>query len=224
MQEACEITFYYGSPSLVYDEKVEEICYFYHEENVVAANYNCPGQLVIRDQIRELRLPVRKWKKPVQTSAALALLEELSFTTDAALQPKKLKGSHWNQPNLISQSARYIKTREHHKGKWCRSNQSQSLSLNWKPLWKWLQSVATPMAKDGAIQFIECGPGKVLQGLVKRFIREAEVVCDSNREKPARRFFMSFELNNRLLIEQLARKSKLVIPILDGWTSAESLC
>jgi [acyl-carrier-protein] S-malonyltransferase len=171
MQKACEL-----KPSTMAavlsleDSVVEQIC----DDTpgiVVAANYNCPGQLVISGELeavtnacvalkdagarRALILPVGgAFHSPLMEPAR----EELASAIEATVFSKPACPIYQNvnasavidpieiKANLISQLTAPV---------------------------KWNQSVQN-MIKDGATHFIEVGPGNVLQGLVKKINREME--------------------------------------------------
>jgi [acyl-carrier-protein] S-malonyltransferase len=180
MQKACE-----ANPSTMAavlnlpDQKVEEICAAIaaeHNEIVVAANYNCPGQLVISGSIkgieaaceamkaagakRALVLPVggafhSPLMQPAQDELAAAI-NAASFATPTCPVYQNVVATAVNdtviiKQNLISQLTGAV---------------------------RWIQCVEAIVA-DGATEFIECGPGKVLQGLVGK-IHNGAVVSGVN--------------------------------------------
>lgn len=173
MQEACEI-----NPSTMAailglaDEKVEEICAQIQDEIVVPANYNCPGQLVISGTTRGIEIACEKMKE-AGAKRALPLPVGGAFHSPL-MEPareklqKAIENTRFSQPSCpvyqnVSTTA-VIEIPE------IKANLIAQLTA---PV-KWTQSVQN-MVKDGATQFVECGPGKVLQGLVKKIHSEAEV-------------------------------------------------
>jgi [acyl-carrier-protein] S-malonyltransferase len=173
MQEACEI-----NPSTMAailglpDEKVEEICASITEEIVVPANYNCPGQLVISGSNRGIEIACEKMKEagakralplPVGGAFHSPLMQPAAEKLKAAIESTKFNHPICPVYQNVSTTA-VIEVSE------IKANLIAQLTA---PV-KWTQSVQN-MAKDGAIQFVECGPGKVLQGLVKKIHPEAEV-------------------------------------------------
>lgn len=173
MQRACEI-----NPSTMAaimgldDARVEDICASITDEIVVAANYNCPGQLVISGSMKGIEIACEKMKAagakralPLQVGGAFhsplmePAREELA---------KAIESAHFSQPacpvyqNVNAQPANDVAT--------IRKNLIAQLT---SPV-RWTQSVQA-MVKDGAKVFIECGPGKVLQGLVKKIEPGVEV-------------------------------------------------
>ncbi len=173
MQEACEI-----NPSTMAailglaDEKVEEICSSITDEIVVPANYNCPGQLVISGSNKGIEIACEKMKE-AGAKRALPLPVGGAFHSPL-MQPaaEKLKAAieatNFNKPSCpIYQN---VSTTAISNVDEIKANLIAQLTA---PV-KWTQSVQN-MVKDGALQFVECGPGKVLQGLVKKIHPEAEV-------------------------------------------------
>ncbi|MFN6039757.1 MAG: ACP S-malonyltransferase [Bacteroidota bacterium] len=177
MQRACEI-----NPSTMAavlgmeDSKVEEICKSVHEESgevVVAANYNCPGQLVISGSNKGIELACERLKSagakramvlPVGGAFHSPLMEPAKLELEAAIH-----ATNFSQPicpiyQNVSASA--VSDREQIK-----SNLIQQLTA---PV-RWTQTVEQ-MIKDGASSFLEIGPGKVLQGLVKKVNKEMETL------------------------------------------------
>ena len=171
MQKACEV-----NPSTMAavlgldDAKVEEICQSITDEVVVAANYNCPGQLVISGSIigiqkacellklagakRALVLPVGgAFHSPLMEPARIELQDAILATTFS--QPIC--------PVYQNVTANAVTNIEH--------IQQNLISQLTAPV-RWTQSVQA-MVADGATEFIECGPGNVLQGLVKKINKEA---------------------------------------------------
>jgi [acyl-carrier-protein] S-malonyltransferase len=173
MQQACEI-----QPSTMAavlgleDSKVEEICASITDGVVVAANYNCPGQLVISGDVgavtkacellkaagakRALILPVGgAFHSPLMEPARVELenaIHATTFNTPICAVYQNVAASAVTNVNTIKQ------------------NLINQLTA---PV-KWTQSVQA-MVADGATDFIECGPGKVLQGLVQKIHKEAVV-------------------------------------------------
>lgn len=173
MQHACEI-----NPSTMaaiiglYDKIVEDICASI-DEIVVAANYNCPGQLVISGTINGINIACEKLKAagakralPLQVGGAFhsPLMEPARAELAAAIEStpfgKPICPVYQNVNALPSTDVNVIK---------------QNLIAQLTSPVRWTQSVQN-MVKDGAKTFIECGPGKVLQGLVKKIAPEAEVM------------------------------------------------
>ncbi|PIQ50185.1 MAG: [acyl-carrier-protein] S-malonyltransferase [Cytophagales bacterium CG12_big_fil_rev_8_21_14_0_65_40_12] len=172
MQKACEI-----NPSTMAailgleDEKVEEICASI-DEVVVAANYNCPGQLVISGSHKGIELACaamleagakRALPLPVGGAFHSPLMEpareELERAIDATeFNPAKCP-VYQNVTAKASTDLNEIKA---------------NLKIQLTAPVRWTQSVQA-MVADGATNFIESGPGKVLQGLVKKIHKEAEV-------------------------------------------------
>lgn len=172
MQAACDVT--KGTMAAVLalaDDVVEQVCQDM-DGIVVAANYNCPGQLVISGAFsaveaacevlkekgakRALLLPVggafhSPLMEPAQEELAKAILETNFNTPSCPI--------YQNVTAAPTQDARLIK--EH------------LIAQLTGPV-KWTQTIQQ-MRKDGAGLFTEYGPGNVLQGLVKKIDREAEV-------------------------------------------------
>jgi [acyl-carrier-protein] S-malonyltransferase len=172
MQKACE-----AEPSTMAailgleDAMVEKICSEINEV-VVPANYNCPGQLVISGSVKGVEIACEKMKEagarralvlPVGGAFHSPLMEPARKELAAAIE-----APDFNQPicpvyqNATASPASDVDT--------IRKNLIDQLTA---PV-RWTQSVQK-MVTDGATEFIECGPGKVLQGLVKKINRESEV-------------------------------------------------
>jgi [acyl-carrier-protein] S-malonyltransferase len=172
MQKACEI-----NPSTMAailgldDHVVENICNDI-DEIVVPANYNCPGQLVISGSNEGIAIAIEKMKEagakralPLQVGGAFhsPLMEPARKELEQAILDttfhEPVCAVYQNATARPSKDIAIIK-----------KNLVDQLTA---PV-KWSQSVQH-MVEDGARIFIECGPGKVLQGLVKKIHREAEV-------------------------------------------------
>lgn len=169
MQKACEATPSTMAAVLGLDDKtVEEVCEA-TEGVVVAANYNCPGQLVISGETgaidraceamkeagakRALKLPVGgAFHSPMMEPAR----EELAAAIEATTFAKPVCPVYQNVPATAVTEPETIK-----------ENLIKQLTA---PV-KWTQSVQNMIA-DGATEFTEVGPGNVLQGLVKKINKE----------------------------------------------------
>lgn len=173
MQKACEI-----QPSTMAavlgldDAKVEEICASITDDVVVAANYNCPGQLVISGSVEGVNKACELLKAagakralvlPVGGAFHSPLMEPARVELEAAIN-----ATHFSEPicavyqNVTASAVRDVAA--------IKANLIAQLTA---PV-KWTQSVQA-MVADGATEFIECGPGKVLQGLVNKIHKEAAV-------------------------------------------------
>ena len=170
MQKACELVHSTMAAVLgLADELVEEICAKIEGEIVVAANYNCPGQLVISGSVkgveeaceklktagakRAMILPVggafhSPFMDPARLDLEKAILETLISTPICPV--------YQNFTSKPSQDVSLIK-----------ENLARQLT---GPV-RWTQSVQN-MIIDGATHFTELGPGKVLQGLVLKINKE----------------------------------------------------
>lgn len=172
MQKACEL-----NPSTMAailgleDEKVEEICAGI-DDVVVAANYNCPGQLVISGSNAGIELACEKMKEagakralplPVGGAFHSPLMEPAREQLAAAIE-----ATTFSAP--ICPVYQNVDAKAHSDVEEIKANLIAQLTA---PV-RWTQSVQQ-MVADGASNFVECGPGKVLQGLVKKIHREAEV-------------------------------------------------
>lgn len=171
MQKACEITPSTMAAVLNLDDKiVEDICASV-DGVVVAANYNCPGQLVISGEYKAVETACEKMKvagakralilpvggafhSPMMESARAELaaaIEATTFSTPSCPVYQNVTATAVSdateiKKNLITQLTAPV---------------------------KWTQSV-NQMIADGASSFTEVGPGKVLVGLVKKINNEAE--------------------------------------------------
>ncbi len=151
------------------DEKVEEICATITDEVVVPANYNCPGQIVISgsnagiDKACELLLAAGAkralklkvggaFHSPLMEPAKVELSEAIHATTISA----PICPVYQNVSTIGETNPETIK-----------ANLIAQLTA---PV-KWTQSVQHIVA-DGATEFVELGPGNVLQGLVKKIAPE----------------------------------------------------
>jgi [acyl-carrier-protein] S-malonyltransferase len=174
MQRACEI-----NPSTMAailglaDEVVEEVCASIKDEIVVAANYNCPGQLVISGSIKGVEIACEKLRAAGAKRALLLQVggafhsplmeparEELASAIEKTHFSKAVCPVYQNVNALPSVDVGTIKT-----------NLIAQLTA---PV-RWTQSVKK-MVEDGGKTFIECGPGKVLQGLVMKIAPGAEAM------------------------------------------------
>ena len=171
MQKACE-----AAPSTMAaiiglpDEKVEEICAEVNKEGhvCVPANFNCPGQLVISGNIEAINEACEKLKAagakralPLKVGGAFhsplmqpakdelqVAIENTQFSTPCCPVYQNVDGKPYTEPadikaNLIAQLTSAV---------------------------KWTSCVLN-MVADGADDFTECGPGKVLQGMIPRIAK-----------------------------------------------------
>lgn len=173
MQKACDKTPSTMAAILGLDDKVvEDICASI-DEVVVAANYNCPGQLVISGSIKGIEVACEKLKAagakramPLQVGGAFhspfmePAREELADAIESTEFSSPICPVYQNVTAAPSTDIAVIK-----------DNLIAQLTA---PV-RWTQSVQH-MVKDGATTFIECGPGKVLQGLVKKIEAQVEAM------------------------------------------------
>lgn len=172
MQEACEIT-----PSTMAavlgleDAKVEEICKTI-DGVVVPANYNCPGQLVISGEVEAINKACEAMKEAGAKRALVLnvggafhspLMEPAREKLAAAIEAAKFNTPMCPVYQNVTASA--VSNPDEIK---------KNLVAQLTAPVRWTQSVQA-MVADGATHFTEVGPGKVLQGLVKKIHREAEV-------------------------------------------------
>ena len=176
MQKACE-----KNPSTMAailalsDDKVEEICAGI-DEVVVPANYNCPGQIVISGSMKGIEIACEKMKgagakralplkvggafhSPLMDSAKIELSEAIaatSFSRPSCPVYQNVSTVGETDPEVI------------------KANLVAQLTA---PV-KWTQSIQNMIA-DGATDFVELGPGNVLQGLVSKIDKN---VTDSGKQ------------------------------------------
>jgi [acyl-carrier-protein] S-malonyltransferase len=176
MQAACEI-----QPSTMAavlalaDDKVEEICASVSADSgevVVPANYNCPGQLVISGSVKGIEIACEQMKAagakralvlPVGGAFHSPLMEPAKIELAAAIEATTFNSPICPVYQNVTASAvtdpAQIKA---------------NLIAQLTGAVKWTQSVEA-MVADGATNFTEFGPGKVLQGLVQKVYKEAKV-------------------------------------------------
>lgn len=166
MQEACEL-----QPSTMAavlgldDETVATCCEKITKEVVVAANYNCPGQIVISGSMAGIAMAEQALKEqgakrvlPLQVGGAFhsplmmpaqeklaAAIAKTAFNEAACPVYQNIDGKPYTAPDLIK----------------------DNLIKQLTGAVRWTQCVQN-MVTDGATNFVECGPGSVLQGLVKK--------------------------------------------------------
>ncbi len=172
MQKACEI-----NPSTMAailgleDEKIETICKGINDEIVVPANYNSPGQLVISGSINGINKACDLIK---DAGAKRALVLQVGGAFHSPLmEPARVElelaiaATNFTSPSCpIYQN---VDALPYTDAELIKKNLINQLTA---PV-KWAQSVHN-MINDGAGKFTECGPGAVLQGLVKKINREME--------------------------------------------------
>ena len=176
MQKACE-----KNPSTMAavlalaDDKVESICAQVQKETgevVVAANYNCPGQLVISGSIRAIDIACERMKAagakralklPVGGAFHSALMEPAREELKSAIETTR-----FHVP--VCPVYQNVNAKAVMDGEEIKNNLIEQLT---SPV-RWTQSVQA-MIDDGATIFTETGPGKVLQGLVLKIDKSVTV-------------------------------------------------
>lgn len=175
MQEACEL-----QPSTMAailgldDEVVERVCRSIADHTVVPANYNCPGQIVISGTVEGVELACTKLTE--EGALRTVVLNVGGAFHSPLMQPAKerleaiIRATHFSKPicpiyqNVTGQSV---------------SNpdiiKSNLISQLTAPV-KWTQTMLQ-MLQNGAHSFTEVGPGRVLNGLLKKVNRQ--VTCDN---------------------------------------------
>lgn len=172
MQKACEI-----KPSTMAavialaDDKVEEVCAGI-DGVVVAANYNCPGQVVISGEVESVQaacvaLKEAGAKRALPLNVSGAFHSPMMEPARAELQ-KAIEATEFHTPRCAVYQN--VDAQPHTDPVEIKQNLIAQLT---SPV-RWTQSVER-MCADGATAFEELGPGQVLQGLIKKINKEVEV-------------------------------------------------
>ena len=172
MQKACEL-----KPSTMAavlalpDEKVEEICAGI-DGIVVCANYNCPGQLVISGEEPAIDAACEQLLA-AGAKRALKLKVGGAFHSPC-MEPARAELAEAIEKTVFSVPVcpvyQNVDARPHTDPAEIKANLVAQLTA---PV-RWTQSVQN-MVADGATEFVELGPGKVLQGLVAKISREVTI-------------------------------------------------
>lgn len=175
MQKACEIKPSTMAAILGLEDSVVEGILKEIDDVVVPANYNTPGQLVISGSVKGIEIACQKLKEagakralPLQVGGAFhsPFMEPAKAELELAIM-----NTGFNQP--ICPIYQNVNAKPATDFLVIKANLIAQLTA---PV-KWTQSIQN-MVADGATEFIECGPGKVLQGLVKK-IADQEIIARS---------------------------------------------
>ena len=172
MQKACEIA--PGTMAAIIglpDEKVEEVCEEVSSEGnvVVAANYNCPGQLVISGNVDAINAACEKLKEegakralPLKVGGAFhsPLMQPAKDELQVAIEQTEIKSP-------VCPVYQNVDAKPHTDPGEIKANLIAQLT---SPV-RWTASVQSMIA-DGADDFTECGPGKALQGMIARISKD----------------------------------------------------
>ena len=167
MQEACELAPSTMAAVIGYtsDEQVEAICREITDEVVVPANYNAPGQLVISGSLKGIDIATEKLKAagvkrviklPVGGAFHSPLMEPAGKKLAEIIYRTKFN-------NPICPIYQNVTAKAETEAVTIQRNLVAQLTA---PV-RWTQSI-NQMIADGATEFIEVGPGNVLQGLIKK--------------------------------------------------------
>lgn len=175
MQKACEVT--PGTMAAIIalpDETVEQICNEITSENegvVVPANYNCPGQLVISGDVEAVNAACEKLKE-AGAKRALVLPVGGAFHSPLMKPAKEelqtaIEATEFHTPRCpIYQN---VDGKAHIDATEIKQNLIAQLTSSVR----WTQEVENMLAA-GATDFIECGPGKALQGMIAKIAKGIE--------------------------------------------------
>jgi [acyl-carrier-protein] S-malonyltransferase len=170
MQRACEI-----NPSTMAavlgldDAKVEEICKGFTDEVVVAANYNCPGQLVISGSINGINAACEQMKA---AGAKRALVLQVGGAFHSPLmQPAREELQAAIEATTFGTPTCAVYQNVDAKPYTDAASIKQNLINQLTAPVRWTQTVQN-MVADGGNRFTEVGPGAVLQGLVKKIAKD----------------------------------------------------
>lgn len=176
MQKACE-----AAPSTMAaivgldDATIENVCTEINTENnvVVSANYNCPGQLVISGNVEAVKAACEKLK---EAGAKRALLLPVGGAFHSPLmQPAKdelqaaIEATTFNTPKCAVYQN--VDAQAHTDAEEIKANLIAQLTASVR----WTQEVQNMIAA-GATDFTECGPGKVLQGMIGKIAKGNDAV------------------------------------------------
>ncbi len=171
MQKACEL-----NPSTMAailgleDAKVEEICAGITDEVVVPANYNCPGQLVISGSIAGI-------DKACEAMKAAGAKRALVLQVGGAFHSPLMEPARQELQEAIEQTEfkepvcpiyQNVDAKPYTDPVQIKANLINQLTA---PV-RWTQTIQNMVADEAAV-FTECGPGNVLQGLVKKIHKES---------------------------------------------------
>ncbi len=172
MQAACDIQNSTMAAILgLEDEVIEKICSEI-EGVVVPANYNCPGQLVISGSVPSVEQACEKLK--LQGAKRALILPVGGAFHSPLMEPARerlaaiIEKTEFNQP--LCPIYQNVSTFAIFDTETIKTNLIYQLTA---PV-KWTQSIKE-MLKDGATEFIEVGPGKALEGMIKKIDREVVV-------------------------------------------------
>ena len=172
MQKACEI-----EPSTMAaiialsDEKVDDICNSI-DDVVVPANYNCPGQIVISGSISGIDKACELMK---EAGAKRALPLKVGGASHSPLmEPARVELSEAIESTKFSVPICPVYQNVSTKGETDPETIKANLISQLTSPVKWTQSVQNMIA-DGATEFVELGPGKVLQGLISKIDKNVTV-------------------------------------------------
>ena len=174
MQRACEMQHSTMAAVLGLDDAtVEKICSEVNEggDTVVAANFNCPGQVVISGSIEGiekacglLKAAGAKRALPLSVSGAFhsPIMQPAQEELEAAIN-----GTSFNKP--VCPVYQNVDAKPHTCPEEIKKNLIAQLTspVRWTP-------TITNMINDGAVEFIECGPGAVQQGLINKIKKSLE--------------------------------------------------
>jgi len=175
MQKACEM-----QPSTMAavlglaDTIVEEICASI-EGVVVAANYNCPGQLVISGEVLAVETAAEKLKAAGARRALILPVGGAFHSPLMAPAGEELKKAIEETPfvNPICPVYQNVSAAASMEAEGIKKQLIEQLTA----AVRWTQTIQN-MTRDGATTFVELGPGKVLQGLVKKIAPLAEIASE----------------------------------------------